>query len=97
MARLACRLEDGKSIDCGGISGSGFSVSKDTRKETTNGRAGRVQKVPPVRQEMRLRLECGVGCGRALKGYGGQRTPGPQMCDAALCPPLPIMVVELCP
>ena len=27
-AGLACPLEDGKSIDCGGISGSGFSVSK---------------------------------------------------------------------
>ena len=50
-----------------------------------------------MRQEMRLWPKCGVGCVRALKGYGGQRTPGPQMCDAALCPPLPITVVGTLP
>ena len=38
-----------------------------------------------------------MGCGKALKGYDGQRTPGPQMCDAVLCPPFPITVAGTLP
>lgn len=46
-ARPACPLKDGKSLDCGGISESGFSVRKETREETTDERASRVQKGYP--------------------------------------------------
>ena len=35
VARLACPLEDGDSLDCEGMSGSGFSTSKGTKEETT--------------------------------------------------------------
>lgn len=31
-ARLAFPLEDGENLDCEGISGSGFSLSKGTKK-----------------------------------------------------------------
>ena len=93
-ARPACPLKDGKSLDCGGISESGFSVRKETREETTDERASRVQKGVSVRHEMEAAAGVGSGewQGMMVRGHLGPRYV--MLCSAHLSPS---WWLELCP
>lgn len=86
-ARLARPLKDEESLDCEGISGSGFSISKGTKEEI---------------EWMGLQRGEGLSVRRSLKDPErvgvGTRTPGAQVCVmpcSAYC--FPSWWLGLCP